>query len=186
MLEPVETSEPTTRLHTVEAIFFEALNKPVENRPAFLDERCAANVILRQEVERLLDADSRGPDFLGQPAMGDRFKLAAPEELLEPEAPRRIGPYQLVRLLGSGGIGHVWLARRVDEHFEKEVALKLIKRGMDTDDILARFRLERQVLARLEHPNIARLIDGGATEDGLPYLVMEYVEGVPIDRYCHG
>src|SRR5439155_10992779 len=95
-----------------------------------------------------------------------------------------IGPYQLIRLLGSGGIGHVWLARRADEHFEKDVALKLIKRGMDTEEILSRFRQERQVLARLEHPNIARLIDGGATPDGLPYLVMEYVEGEPIDAYC--
>src|SRR5262249_5130879 len=169
----------------VEALFFEALGQPVDARCSFLDERCGQNPVLRREVERLLKADSRGPEFLANPAMGEGFALAPPEELTQQNAPRRIGPYQLVRLLGSGGIGHVWLARRVDEHFEKDVALKLIKRGMDTDDILARFRLERQVLARLEHPNIARLIDGGATEDGLPYLVMEYVEGVPIDRYCN-
>src|SRR5438105_2621162 len=131
MLEPIETAEPTTRLQRVEAIFFEALGQAAGSRRAFLDDRCGGDAQLRREVERLLTADSRDAKFLASPAMGGAFALPAPEGLAESPSTRRIGPYQLVRLLGSGGIGHVWLARRVDEHFEKDVALKLIKRGMD-------------------------------------------------------
>jgi serine/threonine protein kinase len=98
-------------------------------------------------------------------------------------AGRRIGPFRLVRLLGTGGMGDVYLAERQDG-FEQQVAVKLVKRGLDTDEILARFRAERQILARLEHPSIARLVDGGVGDDGLPYFAMEYVDGVPIDEYC--
>src|SRR6185369_6406803 len=86
--------------------------------------------------------------------------------------------------IASGGMGTVYLAARADEQFKQRVALKIVKRGMDTDDILGRFRRERQTLAALEHPNIARLIDGGATESGQPFLVMEFVEGQPIDAWC--
>ncbi|RPH69668.1 MAG: serine/threonine protein kinase [Myxococcaceae bacterium] len=96
---------------------------------------------------------------------------------------RRIGPYKLIRELGRGGMGTVWLAARADEQFEKRVALKVV-RASDSEQVLRYFRQERQILAGLEHPNIARLLDGGTTEDGLPYFVMEHVEGVPIDRYC--
>ncbi|MBN2448057.1 MAG: serine/threonine protein kinase [Phycisphaerae bacterium] len=96
---------------------------------------------------------------------------------------RRIGPYQIKLRIGAGGMGSVYLAARVGE-FEQSVAIKLIKRGMDTDEILRRFRNERQVLASLKHPNIAQLLDGGTTDDGLPYFVMEYIDGLPIDRYC--
>jgi len=96
----------------------------------------------------------------------------------------RVGPYRLLRQIGRGGMGTVYLAERDDAEFRKRVALKVVRRGMDTDDILLRFRYERQILASLEHPNIARLYDGGATPDGRPYLVMEYIEGVPITRYC--
>jgi serine/threonine protein kinase len=96
----------------------------------------------------------------------------------------RVGPYELQKCIGRGGMGSVWLATRSDNEFKKRVAIKLVKRGMDTQEILRRFRLERQVLAGLTHANIAALIDGGSTPDGLPYLVMEYVEGIRIDRYC--
>ena len=99
------------------------------------------------------------------------------------DADRRIGAYKLIRELGRGGMGTVWLAARADDQFEKRVALKVV-RGSDSDEVLRFFRRERQILAGLEHPNIARLLDGGTTEDGLPYFVMEHVEGVPIDRYC--
>jgi tetratricopeptide (TPR) repeat protein len=96
----------------------------------------------------------------------------------------RIGAYRLLRVLGSGGMGSVWLAERADQQFDQRVAIKLIRRGMDTDELLHRFRRERQLLAGLNHPNIARLLDGGATEDGRPFFVMEYVDGTPIDCWC--
>ena len=97
---------------------------------------------------------------------------------------QQIGSYQIIRELGRGGMGAVYLAARADESFDKQVALKLIKRGMDSDAIIKRFVMERQILANLDHPNIARLIDGGTTEDGLPYFVLEYIEGTTITRYC--
>jgi serine/threonine-protein kinase len=98
---------------------------------------------------------------------------------------KRVGPYRLIRELGRGGMGVVYLAERADEEFKKRVAVKIIKRGMDTEEIVARFRHERQILASLDHPNIARLLDGGTTADGLPYFVMEHIEGQPIDDYCN-
>lgn len=97
---------------------------------------------------------------------------------------RRIGPYRVIREIGHGGMGTVYLAVRADDQFQKRAAIKLVRRGMDTDDILQRFRNERQILANLDHPNIARLLDGGTTVEGLPYFVMDYVEGTPVDRYC--
>jgi serine/threonine protein kinase len=176
---------PTEWMKRVEAIFHETLGRPAASRRGFLHQQCGDDAALLHDVEALLTADQREDAFLEVPALGPSFSMPQPEVLDKAASPRRIGPYQLVRLLRSGGMAHVWLARRVDGHFEKNVAIKLIKRGMDTDTILARFEQERQVLARLEHPNIARLIDGGATEDGLPYLVMELVDGMAIDRYCN-
>lgn len=166
----------------VETIFHAVLERSSEERDRFLDQACAGDVRLRARVSRLLQCfDLRGA-LLDAPPPGMLEDNPSVEEDAQPG--RRIGPYELVRNLASGGMGTVWLARRADEQFEKQVALKLIKRGMDTDALLARFRTERQVLASLDHPNIARLLDGGVTDEGLPYLVMEYVDGVPIDRYC--
>lgn len=102
-----------------------------------------------------------------------------PEEM----AGQRVGPYEIVRELGRGGMG-VYLAIRADDEYKKEVAIKVVKRGMDTEVVLRRFREERQILANLVHPSIASLLDGGTTADGRPCLVMEYVDGQPIDRYC--
>ena len=96
----------------------------------------------------------------------------------------RIGPYRIDRELGRGGMGTVYLAVRGDDQFQKRVALKVLKRGMDTDAIVQRFRNERQILASLEHPYISGLLDGGTTPDGRPYFAMEYVDGKPIDEYC--
>ncbi len=169
----------------VESIFHETLDRPAASRRGFLHERCGDDEALLHDVEALLTSDARDGAFLEAPALGPSFSMPQPDTLDPTAVPRRIGPYLLVRLLGSGGMAHVWLAHRVDGHFRKDVAIKLIKRGMDTDSILARFAQERQVLARLEHPNIARLVDGGATEDGLPYLVMEFVDGMAIDRYSN-
>jgi serine/threonine protein kinase len=99
-------------------------------------------------------------------------------------APEQIGPYRILQLLGRGGMGTVYLAERADGAFQHKVALKLLRAGLDSPGAEARFRAERQILADLRHPNIARLVDGGAVDDGSPYLVMEYVEGRPIDRWC--
>ena len=141
-------------------------------RTAFLDQACADEPDLRQEVEALLFASDSAGDFIEVPA-------------LEPFAGRRVGPYRLMRELGHGGMGTVYLAARADHHFEQQVAVKIVKRGMDTEFILRRFRNERQILAGFDHPNIGRLFDGGATEDGLPYFVMELIEGgKSIDEYC--
>ena len=100
------------------------------------------------------------------------------------ESGRRVGPYRLLRRIGSGGMGAVYLARRADDRSRRQVAVKLIRRGFESVESLHRFRIERQILARLDHPSIARLYDGGTTDDGRPYLVMEYIEGLRIDTYC--
>src|SRR6185503_16951073 len=126
--------------------------------------------------------------FLERPALGAGFVLlpaeARAEETLDPLLGQAIGRYRVERRIASGGMGTVYFAQRADEQFTQRVALKIVKRGMDTEEILQRFRRERQTLAALEHPNIARLIDGGASPEGQPYLVMEFVEGEPIDAYC--
>src|SRR4029077_18691728 len=101
-----------------------------------------------------------------------------------PRGGERLGAYVIVRELGRGRMGTVFLAERADGQFEKQVAIKILNRGADTAEILRRFRAERQILAMLDHPNIARLLDAGSTDDGLPYFVMAYIAGEPIDRYC--
>jgi serine/threonine protein kinase len=130
------------------------------------------------EVEELLALSTENLDELADNTPV-AFKRPAPAHPIEP----RIGAYEIVREIGRGGMGAVYLARRADGQFEKEVAIKLLKRGTDTDEVLRRFREERRILARLDHPNIARLIDAGTTQAGLPYFVMEYVAGLPITRY---
>src|SRR3989475_9036648 len=97
---------------------------------------------------------------------------------------RRLGPYRVLHEIGHGGMAVVYAALRADDEYRKRVAIKIVRPGFDSEEILRRFRNERQTLATLDHPNIVKLLDGGSTEDGLPYLVMDYVEGVPIDEYC--
>jgi serine/threonine protein kinase len=130
----------------------------------------------------LLEADARSDSFTAQPfgIARDVFDETGEEQF----AGRHFGSYEIIREIGRGGLGAVYLAVRSDGEYRKEVALKLIRRGLDTDDILRRFRNERQILAQLDHPNIARLIDGGTTDDGLPFFVMEYVKGEPISTFC--
>jgi serine/threonine-protein kinase len=123
--------------------------------------------------------------FLEEPALGSDFGLPTQESLAtEDLTGQLVGRHRIERCIGSGGMGTVYLATRADADFSQRVAIKLVKRGMDSDEILRRFRAERQTLAALHHPNIALLLDGGVTDSGQPYLVMEYVEGEPIDRYC--
>jgi len=138
-------------------------------RADFLGRECAGDAEMRAEVESLLHAYERAGGFLETPPAA---------------GPRAIGPYELLDELGRGGMGVVYRAVRRDQGFERNVALKLVKRGMDTDYILRRFEAERRILAGLEHPNIARLLDGGSTGDGLPYFVMELIEGRHLLRYC--
>ena len=176
----------------IRKIFDGALERPEVDRAAYLRVVCARDDELRREVESLLSSHDSAGDFLDKPAANVVPAISGMTHTLVsssvdvPEYPPgyRVGPYELQKCIGRGGMGSVWLATRFDNEFKKRVAIKLVKRGMDTQEILRRFRLERQVLAGLTHPNIAALIDGGSTADGLPYLVMEYVEGIRIDRYC--
>ncbi len=169
------------RYQQVKQLFQSALELEPEKRAAFLAEACARDDDLRAEVESLLASHKGAESFIEMPALAGAPTLPA-EEITDPMVGRRIGSYRLIRELGHGGMGAVYLAVRADEQFQKRVAIKLVKRGLDTD--LQRFRNERQILASLDHPNIARLLDGGTTEDGLPYFVMEYVEGQPLVEYC--
>lgn len=163
--------------------FLEATERDAHDREAWLERLKAEDPDLWREVASLLAARAQSNAVLD----GMAADYAAPESFAEPEerwVGRRIGAYVITALLGRGGMGEVYRARRADAQYEKEVAIKLVRAGYDTRYVLERFRAERQILANLDHPNIARLLDGGATAEGLPYLVMELVEGEPIDRYC--
>ncbi len=179
----------------IEEVFILTLEREPETRDGFLDLQCGDDESLRFEVQSLLEAHSHANSFIEVPAVAFASELFLNELNNQPageatgtDAPsiinQRIGNYQVERELGHGGMGVVYLARRADEQYENSVAIKVVRRGMDTDDIVRRFRNERQILAGLNHPNIARLYDGGATADGLPYIVMEYVEGTPVTDYC--
>jgi serine/threonine protein kinase len=162
-------------------IFHGAIVRPPSDRLAFLDEACRGKPDLRSAVERLMRAHENAGDFIDRPLAMDGLRLLADEGLAPGE---RLGPYRLTAQIGHGGMGTVYLAERADETFDKRVAIKVITRGLDTDAVLGLFRHERQILAALEHPNIARLLDAGTTADGRPYFVLEHVEGQPIHAYC--
>jgi len=170
------------RWRQIEELFHSALECEPARRSAFLDIVCASDASLRQEVDSLLLSYEKG-SFTETPAFAEGIRLLEEKESRS-MVERNIGPYKVIRELGRGGMGAVYLASRADQAFEKQVAIKLIKRGLDTDDVTRRFRAERQILASLDHPNITRLLDGGTTDDGLPYFVMEYIQGEPIDKYC--
>jgi len=167
------------RWERIQEIFEGALALGAEGREAFLRDACAGDEALLAEVASLLDADEQENSFLDAPGLSSFFER-------EDDIPlgTAVGPYRVVRVIGEGGMGMVYLAERSDGEFEQRVALKVIKRGMDSREIIARFRAERQILARLHHPNIARLLDGGVTGDGRPWFAMEYVDGKPIDEHC--
>src|SRR5207237_8111388 len=126
---------------------------------------------------------AQSESFLGVDAFAVGARVVAVEESATNTMPESIGRYKVLREIGRGGMGTVFLAEREDPC--QRVAIKIIKRGMDTDEIIGRFRRERQFLAALNHPHIGRLLDGATTEDGLPYFVMEYVEGLPITEFCY-
>jgi serine/threonine-protein kinase len=171
------------RRQRIEEVFEAALDEMPDRRAAFLAEACRGDADLRQEVDALLAAHDRPGGALDLPVAG----LAA--SLLDASLPERhIGPYRVLRELGRGGMGVVYLAERDDGQFRRRVAIKLVRSGFDDGQIQRRFLAERQILASLGHPNIAQLLDGGVTDGQMPYLVMEYVEGLPITTYCqtHG
>jgi len=169
-----------SRWQRAKELFGSALEREPAQRSAFLAEACGGDEALSQEVESLLAAHQVAASDIGGMPSSDHSATGFEDALVG----RRVGPYQLVRRLGQGGMATVYLATRADEHFKKRVALKLIPPGPDNQDLSRRFRNERQTLAALDHPNIVKLLEGGTTDDGLPYLVMDYVEGVPLDDYC--
>ncbi len=160
-------------------ILSEALEREPESRDAWVDSTCAGDESLRREVVRLLAQQTSAAEFLEESPLA-----AVAESNGRSMIGERVGLYKITSEIGRGGMGAVYLAERDDQQFKKRVAVKLIKRGMDTDFVVQRFRNERQILANLDHPNIARLLDGGATEADLPYFIMEYVEGESIIEYA--
>ncbi|HYJ47567.1 MAG TPA: serine/threonine-protein kinase, partial [Pyrinomonadaceae bacterium] len=181
------------RWKKIEDVFQTAVDLPEVERHRYIAEACAGDEELREQVEVLVTQHDEAGDFIEAPALAitDFRNAATPaadspttDTYEDPVIGRHVGAYRVVREIGRGGMGAVYLAERADSEFRRRVAIKLIKRGMDTDFILRRFRKERQILASLDHPNIARLLDGGTTDDGLPYFVMEYIEGLPIYRFC--
>jgi serine/threonine protein kinase/TolB-like protein/Flp pilus assembly protein TadD len=173
------------RWQKLEEIFQTAIDMASGERAQYIEAACAGDEELRREVEALLAEHDEAGDFLDEPVY-ERSGVHALAALIDedPVIGQRIGSYQVLSQIGRGGMGVVYLAERADNAFQKRVAIKLIKRGMDTDFILRRFRHERQILATLDHPFIARLLDGGATPAGQSYFVMEYIEGQPLYTYC--
>src|SRR5579864_243504 len=165
----------------VQGLFLSAVDLPPRERLAFLESNCAGDAELRAEVEAMLAADDNSGEAIASAVRGEA-SLLLESQPLEGE---RLGSYRVLREIGRGGMGAVYLATRDDDQYKKQVAIKVVKRGMDTAEVLARFRHERQILANLDHPYIARLFDGGTTADGRPYFVMEFVEGLPVDVFCN-
>lgn len=174
---------PYENWNRINELFYAALDRAPEQRNTFLKEACGSDSLLQQEIESLLAAYDGSEDFIRSPASKNALEFLLHREVqLDPGD--RIGAYNIVREIERGGMGAVYLGARADELFEKSVAIKIIKRGMDTDEVLRHFRNEQQILGNFDHPNIARLMDAGCTDSGLPYFIMEHVEGQPIDRYC--
>ena len=174
---------PSDRYQRIDAVFDALLDLPADEQMAHLDRAAGDDPELRSEVLRLLQAHRRAEGFLDSPspqvakALFDAPAPPAPEDL-----PERIGPWRIVRLIGQGGMGAVLLGERADGQFEQRAAIKVIQRG--TPGLVRRFIEERRILALLEHPGIARLIEGGLTPGGLPYFAMELIEGDHLNRYC--
>lgn len=177
--------DPRLELARIEAIFHDALQREAHEREAFVDLSCADAPGLRDRVMALLRADAAEADALESPQITPIARqILEDTRFADDLSGQRVGAYRLLRRLGEGGMGSVWLGERDDEEFERRVAVKVIKRGMDSDLVLRRFRVERRALGMLEHPSIARLLDAAMTPDGRPALIMEHVEGAPLDQYC--
>jgi serine/threonine protein kinase len=177
------------RWHEIKDKLDAVLKLAPEQRPAYLDQVSTADPELRRELESLIAShEQAGTDFLNVPPPQAAADPSAPNNLnpdhREPMIGRRLGTYEIVEQIGAGGMGEVYRAIRADDQYRKQVAIKLVRAGQNSDFVIRRFKNERQILASLDHPNIARLLDGGTTEEGVPYFVMELIEGQPITEYC--
>ena len=171
---------------TEKAIYFEAVGiTDLERRTAYLDVVCQGNDELRHHVQSLLDARAAAGTFLETPPVESAIGSGPADEdrKLAVAADQRIGRYRLLEQIGEGGFGVVYMAEQLDP-IQRRVALKVIKAGMDTKQVIARFEAERQALALMDHPNIAKVLDAGETDNGRPYFVMELVRGIPVNEYC--
>ena len=180
-MQTVMDQQNQDRFDLIEQLFLEAQAYPAGEREAFVEKACAGDVVLLNELRSLLEADELAEQeaFLQQPPLPPDQIPGAGDSMRG----KQIGPYTVLRRLGRGGMGDVFLAQQ-ERPFKRRVALKVIRQGMDTEEVLLRFKMERQILASLNHPNIARLLDGGVTEEDLPYFAMEYVDGLSITEYC--
>jgi len=182
-------SKESERWHQIDGLFEAALDRSPDERAQFIADACGDDDQLRTAVESLV-ADSAASNHYWRDAVDPLMARARTKLVSELEGqeglddPERVGPYRLLERIGRGGMGTVYLAERADGEFEHRVAVKLLRRGLDTDDVVRRFRAERQILASLDHANIARLLDGGSTGDGRPFVVMEHADGTPITEYC--
>ena len=170
------------RSRDIKTIFAEALEKPsAEGQAAYVKKACGSNSELRSRVEALLESHNEAGSFFQKPAIGPAITLD--DSPLAEKPGTVIGRYKLLEKIGEGGMAVVYMAEQ-EKPIRRKVALKIIKLGMDTKQVIARFEAERQALAIMDHPNIARVLDAGATETGRPYFVMELVTGVSITEYC--
>ncbi len=199
-MSKLEENTSPNRWQRVFAIFEQAIERSPEERASFLDRSCGDDALLRRGVEELLEAHAEKTMFLDRPivrhstdvgdpgtestAVGDTTSdsIASTPEADLPFT--TLGPYRILRQIGQGGMSTVYSAAREDDAFRRPMVVKVVRRDMQSEAMSRRLRAERQILAGLEHPNIARLYDGASTDEGMPYFVMEYVEGMPIDRYC--
>jgi eukaryotic-like serine/threonine-protein kinase len=177
---PVQSANDP-RWQRIEEAVCGAMDLLPDQRDAWLYRFCDGDAELRAEIDSLLRSQAGAEEFL-EHSVAPYAGTLLQDEMNHP-APEKVGQYRIVREIGRGGMGVVYLAER-EGQFKQQVGLKLVKRGLDTEEILHRFRNERQILASLNHPNIANLFDGGMTDDGLPYFVMEYVAGEPLTKYC--
>ena len=172
------------RWQQIKDVLAPALEMPPAERRVYLDQSCGGDASLRQDVDLLLlDEEKISPRFLNDTALAAAAATILPLEA-SPWIGRRVGAYKIVDQIGAGGMGEVYCAFRADDEYRKKVAFKVVRAGQDSGFVVARFKHERQILANLDHPNIARLLDGGTTEEGVPYFVMELIEGQPIGEYC--
>lgn len=174
----------TVSSNLVEDIFYSLLENPADKRTELCEAYCGSDTALSEEVDSLLKFAEHAKGFLSLGVDGVEWIA---KQTLEPDAlpGQRLGAYEIVRILDSGGMGVVYLAKRVDGHYEQKVAIKMSRFGLGSEGTLQRFHAERQFLAHLQHANIARLLDGGTSADGHPYLVMEYIQGETIDKHCN-